>query len=599
MDEAIHEEVLQPQSPFSYQCQHCFHCCRSRPIPLNPYDISRLAAYRSISTGQFIDRYLLLSEQGAFLRQALEGDCAFLGENGCLVYQCRPLACRNYPLLRQVDLDGRASLIKLKPRTGSEGLYQTEGNVENFLIQNHCTKASKAADRYTELFVTIFKRMEQGDVNISNTQTLLADPILFQTILLDMDLMVDCFQRGTEPPLDPDQKQRLHIHAINAWLSGELKTFVLLNAFAKAQNAPSGSNNLNRTYFTSEIEGCAWPLVTKRLNTWAIALDYQFKQETNTTGLDPENHLLLQLESLLNQHSQFSPFYRARCAGNELEPSNYQGFRGAPLLHREQLRQAGMSLFSTQVPPSHGAVNQQPTATSGSPKLVINTTELCLAFQKALFAGLHISAPRNHESQCTIVLPGATLSEANSPLHWASTPGNRPTTILDSKALTATELFESLLIARPTEIVTTAENWALLHRLMVKNDIQIHGLEQVFILQSIETGFSSKAHFSVSATPLTEIFTLVEVGIIASRKAQDEAYSVPAGHLLVEILNHQNNPCQDGEPGRIVVTDLHNFATPIIRYETGVTGAPVIRCSSREDATGCFQFTLIGWPSDA
>jgi phenylacetate-CoA ligase len=35
---------------------------------------------------------------------------------------------------------------------------------------------------------------------------------------------------------------------------------------------------------------------------------------------------------------------------------------------------------------------------------------------------------------------------------------------------------------------------------------------------------------------------------------------------LVEILDDQGKPCAPGEIGRVVVTTLHNFAMPLIRY---------------------------------
>jgi len=37
--------------------------------------------------------------------------------------------------------------------------------------------------------------------------------------------------------------------------------------------------------------------------------------------------------------------------------------------------------------------------------------------------------------------------------------------------------------------------------------------------------------------------------------------------LIVEVLDEQGNPCRPGQIGRVVVTDLHNFATPLIRYD--------------------------------
>ena len=40
-------------------------------------------------------------------------------------------------------------------------------------------------------------------------------------------------------------------------------------------------------------------------------------------------------------------------------------------------------------------------------------------------------------------------------------------------------------------------------------------------------------------------------------------------NLIVEVINDAGQSCKDGEIGRIVITDLHNFAMPIIRYDIG------------------------------
>lgn len=38
-------------------------------------------------------------------------------------------------------------------------------------------------------------------------------------------------------------------------------------------------------------------------------------------------------------------------------------------------------------------------------------------------------------------------------------------------------------------------------------------------------------------------------------------------NVLVEVLNEQDQPCQPGETGRVVLTTLHNFLNPFVRYE--------------------------------
>lgn len=49
-------------------------------------------------------------------------------------------------------------------------------------------------------------------------------------------------------------------------------------------------------------------------------------------------------------------------------------------------------------------------------------------------------------------------------------------------------------------------------------------------------------------------------------------YHLSSDNLYVEVVDANGVPCQPGETGRIVVTDLHNTATPFIRYAIGDIG---------------------------
>ena len=51
-----------------------------------------------------------------------------------------------------------------------------------------------------------------------------------------------------------------------------------------------------------------------------------------------------------------------------------------------------------------------------------------------------------------------------------------------------------------------------------------------------------------------------------------------AENVLVEVLDAEGRPCAPGEAGRVVVTDLHNFAMPLVRYEIGDYAEPGADC---------------------
>lgn len=66
-----------------------------------------------------------------------------------------------------------------------------------------------------------------------------------------------------------------------------------------------------------------------------------------------------------------------------------------------------------------------------------------------------------------------------------------------------------------------------------------------------------------------------ENGIFAQQSIYDKSdnFEVNWASYQIELLDlHSNNPVKHGETGRIVITDLFNYAMPLIRYDTGDVG---------------------------
>jgi len=68
---------------------------------------------------------------------------------------------------------------------------------------------------------------------------------------------------------------------------------------------------------------------------------------------------------------------------------------------------------------------------------------------------------------------------------------------------------------------------------------------------------------------ISDLYSSQEAGNIAMQCPQSGLYHVMAENLIVELLDSQNKQVRHGETGRVVITDLHNFATPLIRYDIG------------------------------
>jgi phenylacetate-CoA ligase len=68
---------------------------------------------------------------------------------------------------------------------------------------------------------------------------------------------------------------------------------------------------------------------------------------------------------------------------------------------------------------------------------------------------------------------------------------------------------------------------------------------------------------------VTDVYSAQEVGYIALQCPEHDRYHVQSESAYVEILRDDGSACAPGEVGRVVVTPLHNFAMPLIRYEIG------------------------------
>jgi phenylacetate-CoA ligase len=69
--------------------------------------------------------------------------------------------------------------------------------------------------------------------------------------------------------------------------------------------------------------------------------------------------------------------------------------------------------------------------------------------------------------------------------------------------------------------------------------------------------------------PVIFIYSRAEIGVMALQCPQNDHLHVQSENVRLEVLDDDNMPCQPGETGRVVVTPLHNYQTPLVRYEIG------------------------------
>lgn len=94
-----------PETPWyhgglAFECTRCGACCTGAPgyVWVNAEEISRLAAFRDESVGQFSKRFVRRVGDSYSLIEKPGGDCVFWDKTaGCTVYDARPAQCQTWP----------------------------------------------------------------------------------------------------------------------------------------------------------------------------------------------------------------------------------------------------------------------------------------------------------------------------------------------------------------------------------------------------------------------------------------------------------------------------------------------------------------------
>ncbi len=95
------DEVETPwfQHGLKFKCTGCGKCCTGSPgyVFLSNTDLVHLAEHAKITPREFAEKYTRLVEGELALTDQPNGDCTFLKDKRCTVYEARPVQCRTFP----------------------------------------------------------------------------------------------------------------------------------------------------------------------------------------------------------------------------------------------------------------------------------------------------------------------------------------------------------------------------------------------------------------------------------------------------------------------------------------------------------------------
>jgi phenylacetate-CoA ligase len=151
-----------------------------------------------------------------------------------------------------------------------------------------------------------------------------------------------------------------------------------------------------------------------------------------------------------------------------------------------------------------------------------------------------------------------------------------PAATLDVRTDTARQL-EWLQREDPHYLLTHASNLGALAEQSLRRGIRLPRLRQARTFSEALRPALRDTVRAAWGVETADTYSCEEAGYIALQCPRHEHYHVQAENLVVEVLDPEGRPCAPGETGEVVLTTLHNFALPLIRYRLGdyaEVGAP-------------------------
>ena len=280
-----------------------------------------------------------------------------------------------------------------------------------------------------------------------------------------------------------------------------------------------------------------------------------------------------QLVTLAHYAARHAKHFAERLKEADLAPDDLAtpaGLARLPILRRRDIQRRGPDLFCAEIPPSHQPLGESKTSGSTGEPILVQRTGVCRLFFQAMNLRDHIWHERDLARPFSTIRPQVSSyaisknwGEPLSPMLETGPVQAIPTTLDAARQVELLREFQPYcLIVYPNSLDAIAAHCE-------EQGIGLPGLAKIRTVgETLSPRVRERARKVLSAE-IADHYSSQEAGSIAIECPESGLYHVMAESVIVEVVDDQGRPCREGATGRVLVTDLHNFAMPIVRYEIG------------------------------
>ena len=318
----------------------------------------------------------------------------------------------------------------------------------------------------------------------------------------------------------------------------------------------------------------------KRRRTFAYLAELEQSQWLSADALAARQ--LASLQELLQRAAATSTYYRESWRALSLQPeglNSLEAFQSWPVLERETVRSEWARLRSNAPD-----LKRMAKATGGSTGVPLQFELDSGSYERRMAAtfrgyGWAGAAPGTRQLHLwgTSVTPVSSVSKLKSRLYdW----------LYNRSVLSAFELsddttpisFAALNARRPEIIVAYTNALYSFARNLKERGLIPHRPRSIVVGAEKLHSFQRELIEEVFRAPVFETYGSREFMLMAAQCEQRRGLHVTAENLVIEVVDDDGRAVPEGVEGRVVVTDLFNFATPFVRYVNGDRAIAGGRC---------------------
>ena len=330
----------------------------------------------------------------------------------------------------------------------------------------------------------------------------------------------------------------------------------------------------------STFDGAVFPAVPQGAAASMLAVLHQL-QHTQYLSLDAMQALQFrQIEALAAHIDRAVPHYGLSLRRAGIRPGltiTEAAWRNVPILTRTAVQEAGAALHARDVPQGHGSIAFATTSGSSGRPVTIRKSALSRFYWQCFTLREQDWHQRDLRLlRMTLLRDDQRGDNASDPLRRSDNWGEPistiyqtgPAILLDYRA-DVSVLWQALLREQPAVLTTFPSLLAALAQQSMSDGRRPEGLREIRTVgEALSRDLRSTCE-AIWGVRVSDVYSAAEIGIIAFPCREHGRMHVQSESVKLEILRPDRTPCEVGEEGDVVLTPLHNFVMPLIRYDIG------------------------------